>query len=234
MDWRLPLAIYTLTPREVRSIHCGLSRTEAKMIITSERLVLLAPRIAPAVADELSGALETAMPRFGITDLLPRAHFLAQAAHESQGFTRFGENLHYTSPARIAAVWPRLALRADELAGKPEALANAAYGGKGGNGDEASGDGWRYRGRGLFQLTGRHNYTLAGEALGVDLAGTPDPAAEPELAALTALWFWQQRGCTAAALKDDVDAVTRIINGPMREGLAQRQALTDRAKAIFV
>jgi putative chitinase len=202
-------------------------------VITPLRLAQLAPHIAPAVADELAGALETAMPRFGITDILPRAHFLAQAAHESQGFTRFSENLHYSNPARIAAVWPRLAGRAADLVGKPEALANAAYGGKGGNGDEASGDGWRYRGRGLFQLTGRHNYTLAGEALGFDLARNPDPVAEPELAALTALWFWQQRGCTAAALQDDVEAVTRIINGPMREGLTLRRALTEQAKGML-
>lgn len=203
-------------------------------IVTPDRLVLFAPRMSRTVADELAGALETAMPQFGVDALLPRAHFLAQAAHESLGFTRFVENLNYSTPGRIAGVWARLAVRAHELAGNPEALANAAYGGRGGNGDEASGDGWRYRGRGMFQLTGRSNYTICGAALGADLENNPDLVAEPEMAALSALWFWRTRGCTAAAMKDDVEAVTRIINGPARAGLDERRALTQQAKQIFI
>jgi putative chitinase len=201
--------------------------------ITPQRLAQLAPRIAPAVADEMASALETEMPRFGITDLLPRAHFLAQAAHESQGFTRFSENLNYTSPERIAAVWPRLAPRATELAGKPEALANAAYGGKLGNGDEASGDGWRYRGRGMFQLTGRANYAAAAPALGLDSLAHPDAIAATHGAVLSALWFFQTRGCIDAANSDDAQAVTRLINGPKLEGLQRRIELTEKAKRIL-
>jgi putative chitinase len=201
--------------------------------ITPPRLAQLAPGIVMSIADQLAGALETAMPQFGVTELLPRAHFLAQAAYESAGFTRFEENLHYSTPGRITAVWPRLAGRAADLVGKPDALANAAYAGRNGNGDEASGDGWRYRGRGLFELTGLGNYRRTGEGLGEDLEGQPDSAAEPDLAALTALWFWKDNHCTTHAMLDDVDAVTRVINGPKREGLSARRDLTERAKRIF-
>jgi putative chitinase len=204
------------------------------MFITADRIRALAPRVAPAVADALAGALETAMPQFGIVALLPRAHFMAQVCHESEGFTRFEENLRYIHASAIAATWPRLTGRALDLVGKPEALANAAYSNRGGNGDEPGGDGWRYRGRGLIQLTFRHNYRRAGDALGDDLEGNPDQAAEPDMAALTALWFWHDTNCTTHAILDDVDAVTRAINGPGRAGLTQRRALTEQAKLIFI
>jgi putative chitinase len=203
------------------------------VIITPDRLAQLAPAISRTVSDQLAGALTTAMPEFGVTGALPCAHFLAQACYESRGFTRFEENLNYTSAARIAAIWPRLALRAADLVGNPQALANAAYGGRGGNGDEASGDGFRFRGRGAFQLTGRTNYSLAGSAIGHDLENNPDQAAEPDMAVLTALWFWRARHCNGPAMNDDAEGVTRIINGPAREGLSQRRDLTERAKHIF-
>lgn len=203
------------------------------MIVTSTRLMQLAPTVQRAVADELAGALDTAMPQFGLTEFLPRCHFLAQACHESQGFTRFEENLHYTHPAAIVAEWKFLAPRAADLVGKPEALADAAYAGHNGNGDEASGDGWRYRGRGLFQLTGRANYRAAKIVVGHDLEADPDAAAEPDMAVLTALWFWTANHCSQKALLDDVEAVTRIINGPARAGLSERRALTEEAKQIF-
>lgn len=202
------------------------------MTITPAALAALAPHISVEIAAQLAPALEEQMPKFGVDAPLPRAHFLAQACWESLGFTRFEENLRY-SAERIAAVWPRLAARAAELAGNPQALANAAYARVNGNGSEQSGAGWRYRGRGLFMLTGLNNYSAASRALGVALVGDPDLAAKPQNAVLTSCWFWKINGCGLFAAADDCEEVTRIINGPPRDGLTERRALTARAKQIF-
>jgi putative chitinase len=203
------------------------------MFITSARIALLAPHVVPPVADALAAALETAMPEFGITHLLDRAHFMAQCCWESDYFARFEEDLHYTHADRIAAMWPRLAARAEDLVGKPEALANAAYAWHNGNGSEASGDGWLFRGRGLFDLTGRASYAHAEAALGHPYLTDPDRIARPQDAVLTALNFWKENRCGVHALLDDCEAVTRIINGRACEGLTQRRDLTEQAKRIF-
>lgn len=202
------------------------------MIFTAARLAALAPHVRADIADQLAAALDTAAPQFGVDTPLPRAHFMGQACWESTGFTRFEENLHYTT-AGIAEEWPRLEARAGELSLSPVNLANAAYAYRNGNGSESSGDGWRYRGRGLFQLTGRNSYDAAARALGVPLLGNPDLAAQPRFAVLTALWYWKANGCTAAAERDDATAVTRIINGKACDGMNERSALTIKAKEIF-
>lgn len=201
-------------------------------IFTAERLVELCPQPTNDTIQKIADCLETQAKDFGVDRLLRRAHFIAQIAHESGGFKRLVENLNY-SPSRIAQIWPRLAPRADELAHRPEALGNAAYANKNGNGDEASRDGWRFRGRGLIQLTGRDNYSARGLSLGWDLVGSPSLAAEPDRATLIALDYWRARRCNEAADADDVLAVTKIINGSTT-GLADRKELTERAKGIFV
>lgn len=201
------------------------------MIFTAERLAELWPQPASETLTAIATALETHGPASGINRPLRRAHFIAQAAHESSGFGRMVENLNYRAE-RIAAIWPRLASRAVGLAHNPEALGNAAYCDRMGNGDEASGDGWRYRGRGPFMLTGSSNYRAAGPALGLDLLGNPDLAANAEIGIMIALWYWRSRGCNAAADRDDVEIVTRRINGGAI-GLQEREELTERAKRIF-
>jgi putative chitinase len=205
----------------------------ATAVITTEKLKAFAPSARDDLLAPLAAAFESRLPAAGIDTLLRRAHFLAQVAVESGGFHRLEENLHY-SAGRIAAVWPRLTGRAAALAGNPEALANAAYAGRNGNRDEASADGWRYRGRGLIQLTGRANYLAAGDALGIPLIDYPDTAAEPETAVCIALWFWNARHCNGPADHDDADAVTRLINGPGMAAAAERRALVAKAKTIFV
>lgn len=196
------------------------------MTVTPIRLMLLAPQATVALTSELALIIDANLANFGVSTPLAETHFLAQACWESGQFRRFEENLNY-SAARIPQVFPRLAPRALELAGKPDALANAAYANRNGNGNESSGDGWRYRGRGLFQITGRSNYRAAGHET------DPDSVSAPMGAVLTALHYWQTRGCNDAANNDDVEAVTRLINGPALEGLAQRRDLTERAKQIF-
>jgi putative chitinase len=199
-------------------------------MIDAERMRRLAQGPAQH-AFAVANFIEEYREAFGVTTPLRVAHLMAQLCYESDGFQRIIENLNY-SAERIAAVWPRLAPRAAALAHNPQALANAAYGSILGNGDEASGDGFRFRGRGLIELTGRDNYRARGVALGIDLVGGPDQAADPEIASRIALSFWQSHGCNEAADSDDVTAVTHRIN-PALMGLNAREALTARAKTIF-
>lgn len=201
--------------------------------ITAERIAQLEPRVDPVVAATVAAELDRDMPLYGITDLLGRAHFMGQAAHETEGFSRFEENLNYTHADAIVRAFPHLAARAADLVGKPMALGNAAYAGRNGNGPEASGDGWNFRGRGIFQLTGRFNYASATAALGPDFLGTPYLVARAPGAVLTALWFWKRRSCGDAAEADDCDAVTRLVNGQAMDGAAERRQLVEAAKQIF-
>jgi putative chitinase len=204
------------------------------MFITAERIVRLAPHVYSTTAAALAPIIDEEMPKFGVSTLLRRAPFMAQACWESEQFSRFEENLNYTHPEAITGAFgQRLAARAASLLRNPQGLANAAYAGRNGNGDEASGDGWRYRGRGIFQLTGKTNYAGAAHALGVDLIGNPEWASTPEWAVKTALWFWNKNGCNQLADMDDAEGVTRRINGGTN-GLGQREQLTQAAKAIFV
>jgi putative chitinase len=197
-----------------------------------QRIARLCPRVKPEIAAQLAAALTTHAAAYDLTTLLRQAHFMGQMAHETGGFTRFEENLNY-SAERIPQVFKSLASRAAELAHKPEALGNAAYANRLGNGNEASGDGWRFHGRGLVQITGRANYADMGKRIGVDLIAAPENAAAMADAVLVALAFWKDRGCNAKADQDDCKGVTRIINGPALAGLDDRQALTQRAKTIF-
>lgn len=201
-------------------------------VFSAERLIELCPQEPNGTLETIAMVLNDRGPDFGLTRHLRRCHFIAQVAHESGGFRRFIENLNY-SAVRIGQIFPRLAGRAQELAHRPEALANAAYCNRMGNGDEASGDGWRYRGRGLIQLTGQNNYRDMGKMLGRDLLANPGLAADADIGTMTALAFWKSKGCNEVADTDDVPAVTRIINGGTN-GLAEREALTHKAMTIFI
>lgn len=194
----------------------------------------------------IANALNAFAARYDVVTHLRRAHFIAQVCEESAGFRRMVENLDYSDPSRIAH-FLRSAFDLDHdkqiddlevefAAGfmhQPERLAGYAYANKMGNGPESSGDGWRYRGRGLIQLTGRANYLARGNEMGIDLIADPARASEPAIAARAALSFWKARGCNHAADADDVQSVTRLVNGGLN-GLAERERLTARAKTIFV
>jgi len=195
-------------------------------MISLAQILALEPGADQAIARSIVAPLNAAMPHGGITTHLRVAHFVAQIDWESMHFHRLVENLNY-SAERIGQVWPRLAPRAQELAHNPEKLANAAYGGRLGNGPEASGDGWKFAGKGLIQLTGRDNYRRYG------MESTPDLVAQPEGAAMTAVAFWNAAGCNAWADADNVAGVTKAINGPAMDGLEARAAITARAKVVF-
>jgi putative chitinase len=191
--------------------------------------------------DEWTRALNAAMERFEINTPYRAAAFLAQVAHESGEFSRLIENLSY-SAARLCAVWPGrfpTIQAAQPYERNPERLANYVYAKRLGNGDTASGDGWRFRGRGLIQLTGRGNYRSCGSALALPLEAEPERLESPSGAALAAAQFWQSRGLNHLAddQSDDNDdedfiSITKIINGGTA-GLKSRQQYWARARTVL-
>ncbi|WP_206419348.1 glycoside hydrolase family 19 protein [Pseudomonas oleovorans] len=176
-------------------------------------------------------ALRHAMAESGITDPNEQAAFMAQMDHESAGFTSMQESFNYRDADRLMAVSGsarRHGKQAVEtaMAQGPEAVAELMYGGRMGNVNP--GDAHAFRGRGFVQLTGRDNYTAASRALGIDLVSNPDMAADPEVAAKVATWYWKSRpGLSEAAKNGDVTGVTKKINGGTN-GLADRQAKTEK------
>jgi putative chitinase len=166
------------------------------------------------------------------------AHFLAQVCHETGGLTILVENLNYRAERIVqmgnasppGSRWRSLVPRAAELAGKPQAFANAVYGGRMGNRDPD--DGWRFIGRGLLQITGRAKYARVGRALGLALEVHPYLAASAEHALAVAVEVWRSAGCMAHADADDVVKVTRAINGGTF-GIADRRAWLAKAKALL-
>lgn len=188
-------------------------------LLSISQLGAIMPR---ADAGRWLAPLDAAMLEWGIASPQRMAAFLAQIAFETNELRRLEESLAY-SAKRLCEVWPRRfpdLATAESYASNPERLANRVYSGRLGNGSEASGDGWRYRGRGLIQLTGRSNYAACSRALGVDLVEFPERLLEPGLAARSAAWYWSSRGLNELAdhergEKDDRDfaRITAIING---------------------
>jgi putative chitinase len=183
------------------------------------------------------GPLETAMARFGIDRPGRIAAFLAQVGHESAECNRVTENLNYSAKG-LMETWPGrfpTLAKAQEYARQPEKIANYVYAGRMGNGDGPSGDGWRFRGRGLIQVTGRSNYRAAAQVLGLPLEAQPELLAEAGHAAMSAAQFWSQHGCNELAdAADDAAfvAITERVNGG-RTGLAERRKIWARAKAVL-
>ncbi len=162
------------------------------------------------------------------------AMFLAQVGHESQSLSRLQENLNY-SAQRLREVWPKRFATIEDAhyyEHSPECLANLVYASRMGNGAYESGDGYRYRGRGPIQITGADNYRRCGAALNLPLIEQPDLLLQPSAGASSAAWFWVDRGCSALADADDLDAVTRKINGGT-EGLPARLARYERALQVL-
>ncbi len=177
-------------------------------------------------------AVNACLQRYDINTPLRAAHFLAQVAHESGGFRYVEENLNYSAHA-LKSVFGKY-FKDDTLvsnyARHPQKIANRVYANRMGNGSERSGDGWRYRGRGLIQLTGKSNYTQYAEARCVDVVQTPDLVAkDPTLATDVAGWYWDSRTLNRYADNDDLRAITKRINGGYH-GLKDRQFYLNRAK----
>jgi putative chitinase len=164
-------------------------------MITAEQLAKL--HIGAQWVDALNETFE----RFNISTPRQKAAFIGQCGHECGNFKILEENLNYRA-ATLMKLWakrfPTLEI-ANQYAGNPKKIANMVYSGRMGNRDEASGDGYRFRGRGCIQLTGHANYFHAGQALGVDFVADPDLVGTPKYAALTAGWFWSTHNCNNLA-----------------------------------
>lgn len=213
---------------------------DAASSLSPDRLARAAGIPLP-VATVWADPLATAMAAYAIVGPQRQAAFLAQLAHESAGFTRLEENLNY-SASRLMQVWPSRFGTVDKAvlyAHNPEKLANHVYANRMGNGDEASGDGWKFRGRGPIQLTGRDNYRDAS----IDLfssVGMPDRllqfpdhvAQDPLVGATVAARFWYVRGLNDLADMGDYETISKRINGGTH-GLDDRIARTELALGVM-
>lgn len=182
---------------------------------------------------KLYDKFKTLLQREGIATPLRLAHFMAQIDHES-GLKPISENLNYSAESLrkvFGKYFPSIE-KANEYARKPEKIANLVYANRMGNGDEASGDGWKYRGRGFIQLTGKENYRMLSNFTKTNYLADPDKLLNEADAMVAALWFWNIKNLNLYADRDDVREVTRRINGGFN-GLAHRTELLEKYKSIF-
>ena len=181
----------------------------------------------------LAKKYKTLLDKNFVNTPLRMAHFFAQLHHESN-LKAIGENLNYSAESlrRVFGKYFPSIESANKYARQPEKIANRVYGNRMGNGDEASGDGWKYRGRGFIQLTGKDNYRALSKATGINYLQEPDKLLNEADAMIAALWFWTNRNLNLYADRDDVREVTRRINGGFN-GLAHRTELLDHYKKEF-
>lgn len=204
-------------------------------MITVEQLIKLG--LHPTQARVFAAPLSAACQRFDINTPARIAAFIAQCRVESVNFTAMEEGLFYSTPERIRVVWPRTVptlADAQKLIRNPQLLANTVYAGKNGNGDFASGDGWRFRGRGIKQLTGRANYNDAAVALNRPYVEQPDLVAQPEDACLTAAWFWHAHKLNVLADSAQWDSITRAVNGPAMLSASTRRQWSEEGVLALV
>ena len=170
------------------------------------------------IPDGVIAQIPSVMSTFKIDTALRLSHFLAQCGHESAGFKAIQENLNYGAKGLLGIFKKYFPTEAKALQyeRKPEKIANLVYGSRMGNGDEASGDGYKFRGRGYIQLTGKNNYVAFGKAINEDITANPDLVAT-KYPLLSAAWFWSSNSLNALADKgaDDasVTAITKRVNG---------------------
>lgn len=198
-----------------------------QIFVTTEQL----ERIIPGVKDasEWCEALNTILPKYEINTKERIAAFIAQCAHESGSFKRLTENLNYSEKGLLTTFGKYFSpAQARAYARQPERIANHVYANRIGNGNTASGDGWRYRGGGLIQLTGKDNYTRFARAAGLDLNEAADYVRTRKGAIESAAWFWKTNGLNTQADARDIVKMTKKINGGTL-GLDDREAYYKRA-----
>lgn len=186
-----------------------------------------------ALADKYCSPLNACFSKYGINTRLRISSFLAQVGHESGRLSQVVENLNYSADA-LRRTWPSRFMPdlAIQVARQPDRIANIVYSGRMGNVEP--GDGWKYRGRGLIQITGRDNYAACSKALFGDdrLLRNPELLEQPEWACMSAAWFWDSRGLNSLADKGDIAGITKKINGGTN-GLEDRKALYDKALKVL-
>ena len=203
----------------------------ADFIISQDQLAQIIP--GNPYIEHWYKALSEALPDYDINSPQRIASFLAQCGHESGGFTAIKENLNYKAES-LVRVWPRYfnTGNANDYAHNQEKIANRAYANRMGNGDEASGDGYRFCGRGLIQLTGRSNYQAFADSIQEDINNLPDYLATFEGCVQSACWFWEANNLNQYADNYDLLTMTKKINGGTL-GLDDRTARYKKALAIM-
>lgn len=211
-------------------------------------LEVLFDRAKPELISRFVEPLNAAMERFDIVTPERQAAFLPQVGIESAHLTHLAEVMNYSTPQRIVLVFRKFDLNHNGLTEDdeldfassfilaPERLANYVYANRNGNGDEASGDGWRFRARGGLGLTGRANYAAYGEKVYRNVRVclvNPELLEQPVDAAHSAAWFWQAHGCNELADAGDFRGITKRINGAYT-GYKERSELWTVAKSILV
>ena len=185
---------------------------------------------------EIIDFLEPMAEEHGVTTPIQKAHFFGQLAHESVWFRHTSENLNYSYKA-LSAIF-RKCFPTEEITKaygrQPEKIANRVYANRMGNGDEESGDGWKYRGRGLLQnkLTGKENYEAYSKDRNVDFVNNPEWVAQPRWAVDSAVWYWKKHNLNKYADLDDIKMITREFNGGYN-GLEDRTRCVDIFKKIL-
>jgi putative chitinase len=202
------------------------------MELTKDQLSQLLPN-SPYI-DQWHHALSQLLPDYEIDTPKRIAAFIAQCSHESGGFTALKENLNYRA-VTLRKVFPKYFPNddlANAYAGKQEMIANRVYGGRMGNGAEATGDGFRYCGRGLIQLTGKSNYQAFADSLEMEVEDVPEYLQSFEGAAQSACWFWESNNLNRFADTGDIKGMTKVINGGYI-GLEDRIKHYDHALSVL-
>jgi len=214
----------------------------APYLVSSAQLQLLNPHLRNGI--DLAQAINQVAAKFHI-DQDPRRlrYFVAQSLFETTSYTQWSENLVYTTPERLVTVWPdRFTLDktrtqyayAPDYINNAQKLANLVYAGRNGNGDAASGDGWKFRGRGAFHLTGRANYQEYDDEIYGDghIVANPDLIMQPLDAFTSAGFFWNKHQMNSLADSDAFTQVTKIINGST-DTVPQRLVMLNKVNAVL-
>lgn len=202
-------------------------------MITKEQLHACMPAIKVDRMEMFCMPLNDAMVKFRINTPLRQAAFLGQIAVESAELKYTRENLNYSAKGLLKVFGKYFTQdNVSEFAYKPEKIANKVYANRGGNGDEASGDGWRYRGAGLIQTTLKDNFISTGVGIGADLVNHPELLEKPVYAADSAAWYFMAHGCNELADAGDFRMVTKRVNSALL-ALEERTKYYELAKAAL-
>jgi predicted chitinase len=202
-------------------------------MITAGNIRAIAPGASQDIVDGVVRH-QNLLLQYGIDNPRRVAYFFGQCATETRGFSALEENLYYTTTARLRVVWPKR-FRTDASAApytrNPEKLANFVYASRLGNGPPASGEGWKYRGSGCKQTTGKNNYRQVKDLTGLDVVAQPELLRKFPEALQSACIFWQENRLSRFADAEDIVELTRAVQGG-DGGLADRRVYTDRAKKV--
>lgn len=203
-------------------------------MLTKDQFYAICSDAAKANIDKYYDSLVSAMSTYGITTNNQQAMFLVQLLHESGRLSVVMENLNYSADGllRTFPKYYRNTAEANAHARQPQKIASRVYANRMGNGDEASQEGWKYRGRGLIQITGKNNYSGFSKSSGVDVLSNPDYLTTPDGAAASAAWFWKVNGLNSYADNQDIKGASVRINGGTN-GLDDRIKLWNHAKAVI-